>query len=69
LTIQVGNGPTDFISLVNIYDMAGKRIFNKVFNTKNTNTDLHLKSIDRGIYLLEVLTNSGNQYIKKIIMQ
>jgi hypothetical protein len=69
LNIQVGNGSKDFISLINIYDMAGKRIYNKVLNTKSTNTDLQLKSVERGLYLLEVHTNNGNQYIKKIIVQ
>ncbi|MFT5076048.1 MAG: endonuclease I [Saprospiraceae bacterium] len=49
-----------------IYDISGRKVFEK--NMNETNTQLNINTLSEGIYLLEI-SNSTNKIIKRIIKQ
>lgn len=52
---------------IQIFDMLGKSVLNETYNTKKTILDVRLNQINKGVYLVDVITEQG-KIQKKIIV-
>lgn len=50
---------------VKVYDLAGRSILS--YSKVNTNSDLELKLISSGVYVVKVISNTGEVYTQKIV--
>ncbi|OFY82250.1 MAG: hypothetical protein A3F72_09465 [Bacteroidetes bacterium RIFCSPLOWO2_12_FULL_35_15] len=64
--IVVENKDEGINSKVIVSDLAGKIVFSKVINNKQTN-EFDLQYLENGIYLLKVINKKNSEYSKIII--
>lgn len=55
-----------FINQISVFDLAGRKVIDSKFSSVNK-TDLDLKSLQTGEYLLKITSDSGNIATKKIL--
>jgi uncharacterized repeat protein (TIGR01451 family) len=67
VTIKVKNNGT--IANMAVYDVSGKMIMNQKPTTALSTQTLDLSSVSKGMYLLEVTTDSNLKAIKKLIVE
>ncbi len=63
LTIQSGNEAK--IASVEVFDVLGKQII----KTQLQNNTLNVSELSKGIYLLKIISENGNQITKKIVVE
>jgi len=66
--ININLNNDDFIKGINLYSLTGKKLVSKSFVSKSNNVTFSLKDLDKGIYLLKIISDSG-VYAKKVIKQ
>lgn len=52
---------------VNIIDITGRNVFNKIYNTKTVSDNIDLSSLNSGVYFVNFANNNGNKTVKLII--
>jgi hypothetical protein len=67
ITITLKN--TGAIAKIEVYDIAGKLILSQKPNTLLTTQTVNLSNISKGIYLLEVTTDTNSKAIKKLLVE
>lgn len=67
VTITVKNNSS--ITGVVVYDMLGKMVFSQKPNTALSTQNVDLSRVSKGIYLLEVTTESGAKAVKKLVVE
>lgn len=67
VTITLKNA--DAIAKIEVYDIAGKLILSQKPNTLLTTQTVNLSKISKGIYLLEVTTDTNIKAIKKLLVE
>lgn len=65
LTISVRGNAT--IAGVTVYDVLGKMVFNQQASNLSTQT-IDLSAVSKGMYLIEVITDTNQKVIKKLIV-
>jgi hypothetical protein len=58
------NDPVNTIQEITLYDMTGKLISNQ--QPKSNNAQLDASTLNSGIYLVNILTDAGNQTVKLV---
>lgn len=68
ITIRANN-PTEKVSLT-IYNLEGKKVLNKIFNTNNSNMiDLPISQLSKGVFLIKLVSKSGVFTTKKLLIK
>jgi hypothetical protein len=66
ITIQMS--PTTFIKQIQLIDMLGRIIKTEHFTSSNTTATLYLNEVAKGTYFIEVISDTNQKGIKKILV-
>jgi hypothetical protein len=66
ITIQMS--PTTFIKRIQLIDMLGRIIKTEYFTSSNTTATLNLNEVAKGTYFIEVISDTNQKGIKKILV-
>jgi hypothetical protein len=67
VTVSVKNNVT--IAAIAVYDMLGKVILSEKTTTTDSSKTFDLSSVSKGVYLLEVTSDTNLKVIKKLIVE
>ena len=67
MTISLKNNGS--IANIVVYDLLGKRIVSQKPVTSESSQTINLSAISKGVYLLEVTTDSNLKVIKKLMVE
>ncbi|HSD14459.1 MAG TPA: T9SS type A sorting domain-containing protein [Flavobacterium sp.] len=68
ITVSVKNNQKE-ISNITIYDISGKIVLNKTFSALSVSETIDLSQVSKGMYFMEVTTQSNLKTIKKLIVE
>ena len=54
------------LSEIQVFDVVGRELI-KLSAINNKQTTLNVKSLDKGMYFLKIITEDGKQQIKKVV--
>jgi len=65
--LNIKSGQNNFINKVTVFNAIGKRMFDKQLSSNNGLEQLNVSSLNDGLYLLEIQTNSGTVNKKLLV--
>lgn len=67
--ITIDLDATNSLSIIELFDITGKLVFNKILKQETQTTTLNISQLSSNIYFLVITDNSGKRMIKKLIKE